>query len=212
MRTDVGAGRLIVFEGGEASGKSTQAGLLAARLGAVLTREPGGTDIGRALRSFLLDPAVGGLHARAEALLMLADRAQHVAEVVAPSLARGVDVVSDRFSGSTLAYQGHARGLDVTELARLSAWASDGLEPDLVILLDVPADVAVARLGRDLDRMEGAGDAFHRRVAEGYRALAAADPARWCLLDGSGTVAEVSEQVRLTFEAWSGRRLGAEAP
>ncbi|MDQ6728323.1 MAG: dTMP kinase [Actinomycetota bacterium] len=196
-------GRFIAFEGGEASGKSTQAARLAERLGAVMTREPGGTDVGRALRALVLDPAAGTLDPRAEALLMLADRAQHVAEVVGPALARGVDVVSDRFSGSTLAYQGYARGLDVGELSRLSAWASGGLEPDLVILLDVAADVAVARLRRDLDRMEQAGDAFHRRVVEGYHALAAGDPARWCVVDGSGTPDQVSARVIAAFEGWS---------
>ena len=196
-------GRFIAFEGGEASGKSTQAARLAERLGAVLTREPGGTDIGRALRALVLDPAAGTLDPRAEALLMLADRAQHVAEVVGPALARGADVVSDRFSGSTLAYQGYARGLDVGELSRLSAWASGALEPDLVILLDVAADVAVARLRRDLDRMEQAGDAFHRRVIEGYHTLAAGDPARWCVVDGSGTPDQVSARVVAAFEGWS---------
>lgn len=198
-----GRGRLIVFEGGEASGKSTQAALLAGRLGAVLTREPGGTAVGRSLRALVLDPSVSGLDPRAEALVMLADRAQHVAEVVRPALAGGADVVSDRFSGSTLAYQGYARGLDVAELAGLSAWASGGLEPDLVILLDVAADVAVARLGHDLDRMEDAGADFHRRVASGYRALAAADPARWCVVDGSGTVDEVTARVDAAFARWS---------
>jgi dTMP kinase len=201
-----GRGRLIVFEGGEASGKSTQAALLAERLGAVLTREPGGTAVGRSLRALVLDPSVSGLDPRAEALVMLADRAQHVAEVVRPALAGGADVISDRFSGSTLAYQGYARGLDVAELAGLSAWATGGLDPDLVILLDVAADVAVGRLGDDLDRMEGAGADFHQRVVSGYRALAAADPARWCVVDGSGTVAEVTARVDAAFAQWSEAR------
>lgn len=196
-------GRLIVFEGGEASGKSTQAALLAERLGAVLTREPGGTDVGRSLRALVLEPAVGHLDPRTESLLMLADRAQHVTEVIRPALARGADLVSDRFVGSTLAYQGYGRGLDVAELAGLSAWATGGVEPDVVFLLDVPVDVAIARLGRDLDRMEGAGAEFHRRVAEGYQALASADPARWCVVDGSGTVDEVSSRVMVAFERWS---------
>lgn len=137
---------------------------------------------------------------------MLADRAQHVAEVVRPALAGGADVISDRFSGSTLAYQGYARGLDVAELAGLSAWATGGLDPDLVILLDVAADVAVGRLGDDLDRMEGAGADFHQRVVSGYRALAAADPARWCVVDGSGTVAEVTARVDAAFAQWSEAR------
>jgi dTMP kinase len=194
-------GRLIAFEGGEGSGKSTQAALLAARLGAVLTHEPGGTEIGARIRAIVLDPGLGTtLDVRAEALLMAADRAQHVAEVIGPALARGDDVVSDRFSGSTLAYQGHARGLDVEELARLSQWATGGLEPDIVILLDVPADVAVARMKGDRDRMEAAGDDFHRRVAEGYRTLAAADPVRWRVVDGSGGVHEVEVRVAAAVE------------
>ncbi len=194
--------RLIVFEGGEGSGKSTQAALLAARLGAVLTREPGGTEIGARIRSVVLDPVVGTLlDVRAEALLMAADRAQHVAEVIRAVLARGDDVVSDRFTGSTLAYQGYARGLPVDELASLSAWATGGLEPDIVILLDVPAEVAVTRMKREPDRMEAAGDAFHRRVAEGYRALAAADPGRWRVVDGSGSVQEVEALVARAFVA-----------
>jgi dTMP kinase len=185
-----------VFEGGEGSGKSTQAALLASRLGAVLTREPGGTEWGRRIRSLVLDAAVATpLDVRAEALLMAADRAQHVAEVIRPALARGVDVVSDRFTGSTLAYQGFGRGLPVSELAELSSWATGGLEADLVILLDVPAEVAATRRKAEADRMESAGDVFHRRVAEGYLALAAGDPARWRVVDGSGSVQDVETMV-----------------
>jgi len=199
-------GRLIVFEGGEGSGKSTQAALLAGRLGAVLTREPGGTEVGARIRDIVLDPGVGGsLDRRAEALLMAADRAQHVAEVVRPALALGRDVVSDRFVGSTLAYQGYARGLQVGELARLSAWATDGLEPDLVLLLDLSAEEAATRITRSLDRMEAAGDDFHRRVSAGYRALAAADPERWRVVDGSGSVDEVAARVNDAFGAVAAR-------
>lgn len=194
--------RLIVFEGGEGSGKSTQAALLAARLGALLTHEPGGTVVGARVRAIVLDAAVGStLDARAEALLMAADRAQHVAEVIRPALSSGRDVVCDRFSGSTLAYQGYARGLDVEELRRLSHWASGGLEADVVFLLDVPAEVAATRMKRAPDRMELAGSAFHRRVAEGYLALAAADPVRWRVIDGSGSVDDVEALVLKAFEA-----------
>jgi len=188
--------RFIAFEGGEGSGKSTQARLLAEALGAVLTHEPGGTDLGRRIRALVLDP--DGDHAldrRAEALLMAADRAQHVAEVIRPALDAGRDVVSDRFSGSTLAYQGYGRGLDLDDLAWLSRWASGGLEPDLVVLLDVPPEVAVGRLAGDPDRMESAGRAFHDRVAGGYRDLAAADRTRWVVVDGMGTVDEVAARV-----------------
>lgn len=188
------AGRFIVFEGGEGSGKSTQAGLLATRLRALLTHEPGGTALGAQIRTLVLGPS-GGVDVRAEALLMAADRAQHVAEVIRPALARGTDVVSDRFTGSTLAYQGHGRGLPLDDLAWLSSWASGGIEPDLVILLDVPAEVAVTRMKRQPDRMESAGAEFHRRVADGYRSLAAADPGHWRVVDGSGSVGEVEALV-----------------
>jgi len=195
-------GRLIVFEGGEGSGKSTQAALLAARLGAVLTHEPGGTEVGARIRGIVLDPGIGtSLDVRAEALLMAADRAQHVAEVIRPALAQGDDVVCDRFTGSTLAYQGYARGLDVEELGWLSRWAAGGLEADVVFLLDVPAEVAVTRMKRDPDRMELAGSAFHRRVNAGYRSLADADPARWRVIDGSGSVGDVEARILKAFEA-----------
>ena len=187
-------GRLIALEGGERSGKSTQARLLAERLGAVLTHEPGGTALGRRIRELVLDPAADAPVPRAEALLLAADRAQHVAEVVRPALAQGRDVVTDRFSGSTLAYQGHGRGLDVDQLASLSRWAADGVEPDVVVLLDVPAAVAAARHGPSDDRMEAEDAAFHERVAAGYRALAAADPA-WTVVDGRGSVEEVAARV-----------------
>ena len=186
--------RLIAFEGGEACGKSTQAGLLASRLGAVLTREPGGTAVGERVRAVLLDPAVGGLDARAEALLMAAARAQHVAEVVAPALAAGRDVVTDRFSHSSLAYQGYGRGLPLEEVRRLSDWATGGLWPDVVVLLDLPADVAEARRGHP-DRFEAEGREFHRRVEAGFRELAGADPGRWRVVDATGTIEEVAARV-----------------
>lgn len=189
-------GRFVVFEGGEASGKSTQATGLATRLGAVLTREPGGTAIGGHIRALVLDPANGALDPRAETLLLAADRAQHVREVVEPALGAGRHVVSDRFSGSTLAYQGHGRGLDLTELTGLSTWASAGLEPDLVVLLDVDAPVAVDRQrGQTLDRLESQRSDFHERVRSGYRSLAAADPGRWAVVDGAGSPEEVSTRV-----------------
>lgn len=195
------SGRLIVFEGGEGSGKSTQAARLARRLGALLTREPGGTAVGGRIRAIVLDAGVGpDLDPRAEALLMAADRAQHVAEVVGPALASGRDVVSDRFSGSTLAYQGYARGLSLEDLAKLSRWATGGLEPDVVILLDAAPALAVDRLTGAPDRMESAGADFHRRVAEGYRALAAAEPERWRVVDAAGTVEEVEARVVAAVE------------
>lgn len=188
-------GVLIAFEGGEGTGKSTQAARLAERLGAVLTREPGGTAIGRRIRGLVLDPATLGLADRAEALLMAADRAQHVAEVIRPALDAGRIVVTDRFAGSSLAYQSYGRGLPLAEVEQLSRWATDGIWPDLVVLLDVPEAVAEARLGADRDRMEGVGDGFHQRVAAGFRALAAADPDRWLIVEGTGTVDQVADRV-----------------
>ncbi|MGQ0520680.1 MAG: dTMP kinase [Actinomycetota bacterium] len=187
-------GRLVAFEGGEACGKSTQAALLAARLDAVLTREPGGTRVGEQVRAILLDRSVRGLDPRAEALLMAAARAQHVAEVVAPALAGGRDVVTDRFSHSSLAYQGHGRGLPLDQVRYLSDWATGGLWPDVVVLLDLPAGVAEARRGRP-DRFEAEGPDFHIRVVDGFRAMAEAEPALWRVVDGRGTVEEVAVRV-----------------
>ncbi|MDP9070041.1 MAG: dTMP kinase [Actinomycetota bacterium] len=187
-------GRLITFEGGEACGKSTQAALLARALGAVLTREPGGTRAGEQIRALLLDEPGTALAPRAEALLMAAARAQHVAEVVRPALDAGRDVVSDRYAHSSLAYQGYGRGLAVAEVAELSTWATEGLWPDLVILLDLPDDVALGRRGTP-DRFESEAETFHRRVRQGYRRLAAEEPERWHVVDGFGSVEEVAARV-----------------
>jgi len=189
-------GRLIALEGVDGSGKSTHARLLGDALGALVTAEPGGTSLGVAVRGLLLDPDRTGLADRAEALLMAADRAQHVAEVVAPALAGGRWVVTDRFSASTLAYQGYGRGLDLEDLRRLVDWAAGGTAPDLTVLLDVAPAVARARLGAlPGDRLERLDDAFHRRVGAGYGALAAADPAGWAVVEGTGSVAEVAARV-----------------
>lgn len=187
--------RFIVFEGGEGCGKSTQAARLAGALDAVLTREPGGTRIGAAVRALLLDPATEGLDPVAEALLMAADRAQHLAEVVRPALAAGRHVVCDRFVGSSIAYQGFGRGLGdlVAELNRPVVGTT---EPELVVLLDVDPEVAASRLARDLDRFEREDGGFHARVRAGFRAQAEADPGRWAVLDAGGTVDEVEAAVR----------------
>jgi dTMP kinase len=198
------SGRFLVLEGGEASGKSTQAARLARQIGAVLTREPGGTAVGERIRQVLLDPSVAGLDDRAEALLMAAARAQHVAQVVRPALAAGRDVVSDRFTGSSLAYQGYGRGLPLSEVRQLSEWGTSGLWPDLVILLDVDEELASARLhglGGHLDRVEAEGEEFHRRVVEGFRCLAADDPT-WVVVDGVGTIDEVGERVAAAVAAF----------
>ena len=192
-------GRLIALEGGEASGKSTQAEILAERLSAVLTREPGGTALGQRIRALLLDPDVTSLDARAEALLMVADRAQHVAETIRPALGAGRHVVTDRYAASSLAYQGHGRGLPVEDVETVSEWATGGLSADLVVLVDVPEEVARGRrVGSDRFEMEDR--AFHRRVADGYRQLAAADPGLWRVVDGTGTVEEVAARVWAAVE------------
>lgn len=196
-------GRFVVFEGGEGSGKSTQARLLAERWGAVLTFEPGGTEVGQQLREILLSPETGDLDPRAEALLMAADRAHHVATKIRPALNRGKDVVCDRFVGSSLAYQGHARGLGIDEVRALSDFATDGLLPDLVLLMVVAPEEAGTRMAAagKPDRLEAAGDEFHRKVAEAYLILAAHDPDRWVVIDGSGSIAEVEARVLEAVDA-----------
>jgi dTMP kinase len=191
----------VAFEGGEGCGKSTQAALLAQRLDAVLTREPGGTAVGRALRALLLDGDGPALAPRTEALLLAADRAQHIVEVVVPAVESGRSVVSDRSAYSFLAYQGYGRGLPLEDLRSISDWASGGVWPDVVVLLDVDLSTAAARMagregGGGMDRLESETVTFHQRVREGFVALARADPARWIVVNGDGTVDEVATAVR----------------
>jgi dTMP kinase len=190
-------GRFIVLEGGDATGKTTQAALLAARLReqgreVVQTFEPGGTALGGSLRRLLLE-GEGTVEPEAEALLMAADRAQHVLEVVRPSLGRGDWVVSDRFMPSSLAYQGVGRGLGVPAIEIVNGIATGGLEPDLVVVLDLPPDVATERFGAARDRLEEEDDAFRLAVHEAYRDLAGSRG--WVLLDASGPVDDVAARV-----------------
>ena len=186
----------VAFEGTEGSGKSTHAKRYAAATDAVLTRETGGTEIGRRLREILHDNDVTELDDHAEALLIAADRAQHLAEVVRPSLAAGRTVVSDRSVYSTLAYQGYGRGLDLDDLRRLNDWALGGRWPDVVVLLDAPAEVLAARLAkRELDRFEAAGAEFHDRVIAGFRSMADADPDRWIVVRADGDKAAVAAAI-----------------
>jgi dTMP kinase len=186
----------VALEGIDGSGKTTQARRLAAALGARFTFEPGDTALGAALRPLVLDPGGPERGPRAEALLLLADRAQHADEVLRPALAAGRWVVTDRYSASTLAYQGHGRGLDPGALAPVVAWAEGGLVPDLSVLLRVPVDQARARLSAAApDRLEGLDEDFHRRVAQGFEALAAAEPARWAVVEGTGAPDEVADRV-----------------
>lgn len=184
-----------MFEGGEGSGKSTQAALLAEALDAHLTREPGGTPSGEKIRAMLLETSDLALSPRTELLLMVAARAQHVSERIAPTLAVGRDVVCDRFSGSTLAYQGYGRGLPLEDVIVACEIATAGVRPDLTILLDLPVALAAVRRGRISDRIEAAGEEFHARVAKGFRAIALAESDRWVVIDGSGTIGEVAAQV-----------------
>jgi dTMP kinase len=179
--------------------------LLAAHLGARCTREPGSTELGERVREILLHADDVHLDARAEALLFAAARAQHVAEVIRPALEAGEVVVADRFIASSLAYQGFGRALDVDDVRRINEWATGGLWPDLIVLLDVPPEVAAARFGGDRtsrDKLESAGDDFHRRVAAGYAELAAGDPERWVVVDGAAGVDEVAARVRAAVERW----------
>jgi dTMP kinase len=202
----VSRGRFVVFEGGEGSGKSTQARLLAARVGALLTREPGATPVGARLRELLLGGPEMDLDDRAEALLMAADRAQHVAEVVEPALDAGTDVVCDRYIGSSIAYQGYGRGLDVEIVRAVSGWAAGGLWPDAVVWLRVPREVARERTGSARDRIEAAGEAFHERVERGFAEQAADEPDVWAEVDGVGTPEEVAGRVVAALERLTGQR------
>ena len=133
---------------------------------------------------------------------MAADRAQHVVEVIRPALGAGRSVVTDRYIGSSIAYQGHGRGLGVEAVRSLCDWATDGLWPDLAVLLDVPSDERASRMKEPPDRMESAGAPFHATVAEGFRALAAASPDRWVVVDGTGEVLDVFHRVVAAWERW----------
>ncbi len=190
-------GFFIVLEGGEAAGKSTQARILGRSLDAVISREPGGTELGARMREILLSRETVGLVSRAEALLMAADRAQHVEELVRPAVLSGRHVIADRHSGSFIAYQGYGRGLDIAEVTHITQWATGGLQPDLVVLIDVdPGHAATRRAEAHHDRLDAEDAAFHNRVANGFRELAAADPQRWVVVDGNGTVNEVHHRIR----------------
>lgn len=195
-------GIFVVFEGGEGAGKSTQVRRLAAALTAagrdvVVTREPGATDMGARIRGLVLDKG-DAPSPRAEALLYAADRAHHVATVVRPALARGAVVISDRYVDSSLAYQGAGRTLPVQEISWLSSWATGGLKPDLVVLLDVDPSVGLSRVdtrGAGADRLESESRAFHERVRYAFLDLAAGDPKRYLVLDAAQPAEEIGSSV-----------------
>ena len=194
----------VTFEGIEGSGKSTQARLLAERLGpdTVLTQEPGGTPIGRAIRRLLLDHGHGVVAPATEVLLYFADRAQHVAELVRPALREGRSVVSDRYTDSSLAYQGYGRGLDRALILGVHRLATGGLQPDVTILLDVSVDVGLARASSrgPLDRLEAEVREFHERVRAGYLEMASAEPERWVRVNGEGSTEAVAQRVASAAE------------
>jgi dTMP kinase len=179
-------GRYIAFEGLEGCGKSTHVTRLATALNGITTREPGGTAIGASLRAAMLDTANTMLSPRAEALMMAADRAQHLDELVLPALNAGTHVVSDRSAYSSLAYQGYGRLLDIEELKRFNNWAIAGNWPDLVVFIDVPLDTLLERLKkRELDRFEREDRTFFERIHTGFHTMAAANPERWLVVDGT---------------------------
>ncbi|MEU8270601.1 dTMP kinase [Sphaerisporangium sp. NPDC049002] len=194
-------GLFIAFEGGEGSGKTTQSRLAAIWLrdqgfDVVQTREPGSTKIGMRLRAILLDAAHQGLSARAETLLYAADRAEHVEKVIRPALYRGAMVTCDRYVDSSLAYQGAGRELEAQDVAKVNSWATGALVPDLTVLIDVPPSVGLARLGSPADRIESEPLEFHERVRREFRALAAADPDRYLVVDGLQTQEEISRLIQ----------------
>ena len=179
-------GRYIAFEGVEGCGKSTHVKRLATHLDALVTREPGGTVIGTTLREIMANTANTHLSSRAEALLMSADRAQHLHELVVPTLESGRHVVSDRSVYSSLAYQGYGRQLDLTQLRQFNDFAINSRWPDLVVYLRVDLAAVRARLQkRDTDRFEREDDAFFRRVMNGFDELAQCEPDRWLVIDAT---------------------------
>lgn len=201
-------GLFVTFEGGEGTGKTTQLKALlthlrAAGWDAVETRDPGGTPIGKQIRGLLLDPAHGGMAAASELCLYEASRAQLVHEVIRPALDAGRIVLCDRFTDSTVAYQGYGRGLDLDLIARMNALATDGLRPDLTVLLDLDPEAGLARATQRATQRQGRHDrieeevlAFHQRVRAGYRAIAAAEPGRVAVLDAARGMAEIEGDVR----------------
>lgn len=193
------SGAFVAFEGGDGAGKTTQieraAGWLRqAGRDVVVTREPGGTELGARIRELLLHG--GDIAPRAEALLFAADRAHHIATVVRPAMASGAVVLQDRYIDSSVAYQGAGRSLDPAEIEGLSLWATGDLRPDLTVLLDVSPQVGRRRRGAVQDRLEQEADDFHARVREHFLQLAGADPDRYLVLDAAAAVTTIAESVR----------------
>jgi dTMP kinase len=202
--TDTAPGLFLAFEGGDGAGKSTQARLLADALTAagrevVLTREPGGTPAAEAMRHVVLTPEFAGLDPRAEALLYAASRAEHVARLVRPALARGAVVVTDRYVDSSIAYQGVARGLGADVVTELNLWATGGLVPDLTVVLDVDPGTGLARVS-DRNRLEDEPEEFHAVAVRAFRDLAAAGPERYLVIAASGDRHEIAAEILARVE------------
>ena len=205
-------GKFITFEGPEGGGKSTQVQSLAEWLRrqgktVVVTREPGGTRMSELIRALVRDEMEDPPVTRCEVLLFLAARAQVVSQVIRPALARGEWVVCDRFADSTFAYQGYGRGIDVQLLKNFNDFVTEGLVPDKTILLDVPPEVSRERLAvrqattaDSGDRIEAAGEMFHRRLREGFLELAKAEPKRFTVIDASMSIEDVSAAVQKTVQ------------
>jgi dTMP kinase len=193
-------GLFITFEGGEGCGKSTHSKLLLEKLKqqnipAVLTHEPGGTELGDKLRNLLKRRKGSPISSQAELFLLAASRAQLVTEVIRPALAEGKVVICDRFTYSTLVYQGYGRGLDFTAIRMVNNMATRHLSPDLTILLDIPPEQGLARKRSLKDRFELEDLSFHRRVREGYLKMAGAEPDRWLVIDASQPKTKVAETI-----------------
>ena len=198
--TESSGGLFVAFEGGEGAGKSTQVTLLEQHLTSagrdvLVTFEPGDTAVGKRLRAILLGHETGVLAPQTEALLYAADRAEHVAAVIRPALARGAVVITDRFIDSSLAYQGAGRELTVDEVATLSTWATGGLLPDLTVLLDIDPELGLRRFAEPADRLEAEPLAFHQRVRQQFKKLVELAPERYVVVDASQTPEQVHEEV-----------------
>lgn len=196
------SGQLIVFEGIDGSGKSTQVQKLAQRLDADVTFQFGATEVGRAIRSILLDSNNDQIDDRSEALLIIADKAQHVREIVRPAIDSGRSLISDRYCASTLAYQGYGCGLELAILKEMMDFATQGLEADLTVLLDIAVDVAMQRIGKNPDRIEGRGSEFYNRVRHGYLELATQHADSWVIVDAHGTADEVANRINTSVDNW----------
>ena len=199
-------GRFIVFDGPDGSGKSTQIDRFTTwcaehDVPLEIVREPGGTPIGEAIRRVLLDPAHEEMTIRTEMLLYMASRAQLVRERIQPAIQAGRMVLADRFISSTLAYQGTAGGLDTEEILEVGRVATDGVEPDLIVLFDVDAATGLSRISGTKDRMEQKSSAFHDRVREGYRSQAIRDPERYLVVDASQSEDDVFDALMRGLEA-----------